>query len=194
MNIKDSKYGFGENPPYSLYQNEDGKWGLVDGNGNILPADFDRIDEYRFSCAFWEVVTFDENEGFELLAWYDLCVVWFNFTWDDPAYPEEFAGYLWKKSEKEIGEYADIVLRLMSNENIWLLQAIIENHRLSNSNDDEEYDLWYENLIASHPEVKVASTTNKMIDFIMRDNTIDQDLRCALWHAKVQLDYDLQDF
>ncbi|MDE6560938.1 MAG: hypothetical protein K2K75_06140 [Muribaculaceae bacterium] len=69
----DSKYGFGENPPYSLYQNEDGKWGLVDGIGNRLPADFERLDEHRFSCVPWEVVTFDEQEGFDLQSWYDPC-------------------------------------------------------------------------------------------------------------------------
>lgn len=35
-----SEYGLGKTPPYSLYENEIKKWGLVDGNGNKLPAIF----------------------------------------------------------------------------------------------------------------------------------------------------------
>ena len=31
--MKDDVYGSGKNPPYSLYQGEDGKWGLIDGSG-----------------------------------------------------------------------------------------------------------------------------------------------------------------
>ncbi|MDE7419248.1 MAG: DNA-protecting protein DprA [Muribaculaceae bacterium] len=31
----ENKYGFGENPPYSLYKNEYGKWELVDGTCNM---------------------------------------------------------------------------------------------------------------------------------------------------------------
>lgn len=69
----DNRYGFEENPPYSLYQAENDKWGLIDGSGNKLEAAFTRLDETRFSCVPWEVVTFDEKEGFSLLAWYDPC-------------------------------------------------------------------------------------------------------------------------
>ena len=190
----DSKYGFGKNPPYSLYQNEDGRWGLVDGSGNRLRADFERLDEYRFSCVPWEVVTFDEKDGFELQGWYDPGEVWFNFTWGNPAYPEEYGGYLWKKSGKEIGEYADVLFRVMLKEHIWLAEAIVENGRRSKSNDYDETEKWHKGLIDSHPEIKDASITNKMIDSIMRENTVDPDLRCALWRAKVELDYDLKDF
>ena len=189
----DSKYGFGKNPPYSLYQNVDGKWGLVDGSGKRLPADFERIDEHSFSCVPWEVVIFDEKEGFELQGWYDPCEVWFNFTWDDAAYPEEYAGYLWKISKHGIAEYSQTLFALLPENSHWLAKAIVDNDRMSESDDYDEAGKWYECLIASHPEVKDALSTNKMIDHIMRDNTIDTDLRCALWQAKVQLDYDIQD-
>lgn len=32
------EYGYGGKPPFSLYQNENGKWGLIDGEGNKLAA------------------------------------------------------------------------------------------------------------------------------------------------------------
>ena len=69
--MPDKKYGFGDNPPYSLYQSDNGMWGLIDGSGNKLEAVFNRGENDCFSCVPWEVVTFDEQDGFELLAWYD---------------------------------------------------------------------------------------------------------------------------
>lgn len=67
-----SKYGNGVNPPYSLYQGDDGKWGLVDKDGRKLDAVFSRAgNDNRFSCVPWEVVAFDEQEGFDLIAWCD---------------------------------------------------------------------------------------------------------------------------
>lgn len=190
-----NKYGFGENPPYFLYQNEDGKWGLVDGSGNRLPADFERLDEHRFSCVPWEIVTFNETEGYELQCWYDPCEVWFNFTWDDPAYPEEYAGYLWKRSKKEIAEYSQILFALLPQKSHWLAKAIVDNdNRISKKDDYDDAEKWYNSLIDSNPEVKDASVTNNMIDHIMRDKTIDSDIKCTLWQAKVSLDYKIRNY
>lgn len=69
---KFDKYGNGVNPPYSLYQAPDGKWGLIDGSGKKLEAAFQRIDDNSFSCVPGEVVSFDPQEGFDLLAWASL--------------------------------------------------------------------------------------------------------------------------
>lgn len=73
-------YGFSKNPPYSLYQAENGKWGLIDGSGNKLAAEFKRGDKDCFSRVPWEIVTFNPEEGFELQTWYDPDEVWFNFN------------------------------------------------------------------------------------------------------------------
>ena len=62
-------YGNG-NPPFTLYQSERGLWGLVDRDGYKLPAVF-----YRKDDKFWrepnEILSFDTEEGFELLSWFD---------------------------------------------------------------------------------------------------------------------------
>lgn len=41
----DNCYG-NDNPPYSLYQNEFGFWGLMDSEGVCLPAVFSRDGDY----------------------------------------------------------------------------------------------------------------------------------------------------
>lgn len=72
--MADTKYGLGENPPYSLYSVErEGEtlWGLVDKDGNRLDAVFHRTEDDRFYCVPHEVVEFDPEEGFSLLAWFD---------------------------------------------------------------------------------------------------------------------------
>lgn len=67
-NQKCSPYGFGENPPYSLYMTENGKWGLVDKDGVRLPAIFERDGDNCFSSSINEVVSFDEKAGFLFVA------------------------------------------------------------------------------------------------------------------------------
>ncbi len=101
-----SKYGFGKNPPYSLYQAPDGKWGLIDGSGQKLAADFKRGNGNCFSCVPWEVVCFDPQEGFELQSWFDPDEVWFNFTFNDKDYPPEFGHYLWERTKETIWEHS----------------------------------------------------------------------------------------
>ncbi len=43
----DGRYENG-NPPYSLYQGDDGKWGLVDKDGTRLPAVFKGLMKIGF--------------------------------------------------------------------------------------------------------------------------------------------------
>lgn len=61
--IENNKYGLGENPPYRLYQAPTEKWGLIDGDGTKLDADFELLPNDNFSCCPWEAVTFDEQEA-----------------------------------------------------------------------------------------------------------------------------------
>lgn len=186
--INENPYGMGENPPYTLYQADNGKWGLIDGAGKHLDAIFDRLDGDRFSQAPWEVVTFDPQEGFELLAWYDPCEVWFNFTWEDAAYPDEFAGLLWQNSKNEVGHYKDTLYSLIPSKDHWLIDEILNVDNLDRMEDDEFYWL-IDTKLASHPQLADASVTNPMLDPIMRNPQTDNDIKIALWKAKVRFDY-----
>lgn len=118
-----------------------------------------------------------------------------RFGSTDPAYPEEYGGYLWKISKHGIAEYSQTLFALLPENSHWLAEALYQNEVFGQRiNDDNEYELWIKNLIESHPEVKEAPITNKTIDSIMRDKTIDSDIKCALWQAKVALDYIIRDY
>lgn len=182
-----SEYGLGQAPPYSLYKSYSGKWGLVDGNGKRLPAVFDRIDENSFSSVPWEVVAFDEDEGFALQAWYDPSEVWFNFTFDNPAYPVEFSGYLWRKPKRKIEEYAETLYELMPDDTHWIINDILKVGELDRM-DDEDFYLYIDAMLYSRPELTDASEVNMLLDPVMRNNNVPADVKIALWQAKVSLD------
>ncbi len=183
----DGRYENG-NPPYSLYQGDDDKWGLVDKDGTRLPAVFKRLDEERFQEAPWSVVTFNHDKGFELLAWCDPCEAWFNFTWDDPRYPEEFSCYLWKKPEKKFLEYKDEIGRLMPSESHWLLDCINEADRIFDIEDEEEYHIAAGQFLANYPQLADAADFNRLLAPVMRNAHVPEDMKIALWQAKVLLD------
>lgn len=183
-------YGFGMKPPYSLYQAENGKWGLIDGRGNKLPAEFKRGDNDCFSRVPWEVVTFDPQEGFDLQAWYDPDEVWFNFTFDNPDYPDEYAGFLWEKSKNDIQHYRDHIYELIPSDDHWLIDVILHEEELGEK-EEEDFDRAIDELLSSYPKLFKPAITNPMIDPVMNNPEIDQDVKIALWRAKVALDYDI---
>lgn len=176
------------NPPYSLYQDENGKWGLVDKDGTKLPAVFKRVDEDRFQEDTWSVVTFNPDEGFELLAWSDPCEAWFNFTFDDPRYPTVFASYLWKKPNKEYQMYENEIRRLIAKEAHWLLDCINEADRILDIEDEEEYHNAIEKFLNNYPQLANAADYNNILDTVMRNTNVSEDIKIALWQAKVSLD------
>lgn len=65
-----SPYGYDSPGPFSLYQDKNDKWGLVDKNGIMLPAMFTSNNNYFYRKAN-EAVYFDAETGFELVAWFD---------------------------------------------------------------------------------------------------------------------------
>lgn len=183
----ESEYGLGQTPPYSLYKNETGKWGLFDGNGKRLPAVFDKIDENRFSSVPWEIVTFNEKEGFELISWYDPCEVWFNFTFNNPAYPKEFATYLWKSPEKKIEEYVDILYSLIPEESDWIIEEVLKVENLDRLNDRDLYSA-IDAMLCNRSKLRDALSVNPLLDPVMRNTNVATDVKVALWNAKVSLD------
>lgn len=190
MQLKDS-YG-SSNPPYTLYQGEDGRWGLVDKDGKRLPAIFERSGD-RFHAFPWETVEFDPDEGMTLVAWFDPCEVWFNFTFDNPAYPEEYAEYLWKKSDELIPECISMIKRSLPEENRWIIDIIAGKNMLELDFEDESGSgKAVEELLTKYPALENAALTSGMIRPAMDDKNLPEAIRIALWKAKVSLDHTIR--
>lgn len=188
----DGRYENG-NPPYTLYQDEDGLWGLIDKDGAMLPAVFKRLDEERFQEEPWSVVMFNPEEGFELLAWSDPCEVWFNFTFDDSRYPAEFAEYLWKKPNKEYQDYKCEIRRFIPAESHWLLDCLEESEWLLDICDDEHPEA-IERFLNNYPQLANAADFNHLLDPIMLNANVSEDIKTVLWQTKVMLDANVRQF
>lgn len=191
-------YGGGVNskPPYSLYQAPDGKWGLVDKDGKHLPAVFNRYED-RFSRVPWEVVTFDEQEGFDLLAWYDPDEVWFNFTWNDDAYPGRWAKLLWDKTGR-FSDYRNLYTDLLSQGSRWIIDALTMYKTLYRLIDYDDFDredrecrLLVSELLNRYPGLSDVATANLLLAPILDNPDIDHTAKATLWYSKVELDYFL---
>ncbi|MCM1451057.1 MAG: hypothetical protein NC102_02260 [Clostridium sp.] len=196
MSLKYNEVYENGNPPYELYQGEDGLWGLVDCKGNKLKAVFKRGEKNHFHCVPWEVVSFNPNEGFELDAWYDPCEVWFNFTWKDPRYPAEFGKYLWRRSEKSINEYEQELKVLLPTDMHWIFDSPRETERILDIDDDEEFHDAIRDFLDKNPHLRSVSIAdyNAMLDPVMRNESVDEDMKSALWRAKVELDFNIRFF
>lgn len=186
------------NPPYTLYQAPDGKWGLVDKDGVKLPAKFERHDD-RFSAVPWEVVTFNEQEGWDLLAWYDPCEVWFNFTWDDAAYnSEKWGKLLWKKNDKEVEKYLPLYFECVPEKDRWLIDAIsifISKEKeidYFKPESDECMSNLLKQLLAQYPELDRLGKLNDLLAPVLDNPDIPEDAKVVLWSGKVSLDYELR--
>lgn len=196
LNYKYNEVYENGNPPYELYQGEDGLWGLVDCKGNKLKAVFKRDDNNHFSCVPLEVVSFNPNEGFELVSWYDPCEVWFNFTWEDSRYPSEFGKYLWDRPEKSFDEYEPKLRALLPDDIHWIFDSLKETDRILDIDDDKECHDAIKDFLGKNPHLRSVSVAeyNKLLDSVMRCENIDEDMKIALWNAKVSLDYNIRFF
>ncbi len=185
-------YGNG-NPPYLLYQAEDGKWGLIDSSGNKLGAVFERGESDCFTCVPWEVVSFDPEEGFELVAWYDPCEVWFHFTTESPEYPSAFNHFLWEKQTQKLQDVKEEILPILPEEAHWLIECMLLAERNKEADWDEE-ERQIEAMLKQYPTLAQPKESNNLLDPIMRNNDISEDIQRTIWTAKVTLDYQIRDY
>lgn len=195
-----SLYGYDNHPPFSLYQDDDGKWGLIDADGVRLPAVFNRsADGEVFSRVPWETVTFDVNEGFELLAWYDPDEVWFNFTFNNLSYPEKWGNLLWKKEKGTIDDYFTIYLDNLPEKDRWLIHILSDFfHKIKEIekqgviDDEPMMRETMQDFLCRHPQLYLFAELNNMLAPVLDNPDIPEDTKVVLWCGKVCLDYELR--
>lgn len=195
---KPSPYGYDNRPPFTLYQDDNGLWGLIDADGVRLPAEFRRSDDGEiFSRVPWENVCFDSQEGFELLSWYDPEEVWFKFTFDDPAYhPEKWGKYLWRRERGTIDEYLSVFTGIIPDKDAWLIHLLSDYSRIIKETDSDDDDMIMKKLLQRHPcpdhDLPGFAGWNDLLAPILDNPDIPEDAKVVLWCGKVSLDHDLR--
>lgn len=180
-----SPYGYDNPGPFTLYQAEDGKWGLMDRDGVKLPAKFTRGDNDTFSCSFNEVVTFDPKEGFTLLAWFDPFEAWYNFTFNNPDYPEQYVDYMFYQSRYGVPDKRENYVPLLRQCRMvpqWLRDLLIES--CNPEFDDEKIGEQY-------PRLLNFGETNALLASTMESPDVPQNVKATLWVTKVRFDFKI---
>lgn len=183
-------YGYDNPGPFTLYRASNGKWGLVDANGVHLPAEFDRAGD-RFSRSFNEIVTFDPAEGFELLAWFDPSEAWYNFTFDNPDYPEEYVDYIFHPRKYGVPAERALhipLLRRCTSVPRWLLHCLEIGCTPSFNEIDSHLPA---QMAEKHPELLNFAQTNALLRSTLASADVPDQLKATLWIAKVHLDYEI---
>lgn len=111
----------------------------------------------------------------------------------DSNYPEEFADYLWKRPERDFSEY-ETEIRQMLPELYWLFDSINEADRILAIDDENEYRRSISSLIEQYPQLKSIPEYNTCLDPVMRSDDLSEDMKIALWQAKVKLDDNIRLF
>ncbi len=188
-------------PPYSLYQASDGKWGLIDGDGNRRAAIFTRSesDPEIFRKVPWESLFFDEQRGLDIIAWYDPSEVWFNFTFDDDIYPQRWGKLLWEQ-EGDFSDYSELYGTLLPDSSRWLLDAI-DCYRTREQEidypdadrEDRELSQLADELLSRYPGLYDIAGSNELLAPVLDNDSVTRKAKVTLWRAKVDLDGFLND-
>ena len=189
-----------DNPPYTLYQSPDGKWGLRDKDGVKLPAEFQRTDDDIFSRVPWESVVFSEKEGFEFLSWYDPWEIWFSFTFNNPDYhPEKWGTLLWKNERGVIDDYRTVYLDNLSEKDAWLIHVLSDYSRkikeIEESDCDDDDTIvgeMMQKFLYLYPELNRFADLNELLAPILDNPNVPEDAKVVLWCGKVSLDSELR--
>lgn len=185
MTSEANKYGAAENPPYSLYQAENGLWGLIDKDGNKLEAAFKRGNNDHFSCTPYEVVTFDEEEGFTLLVWGE---PWWDTTFSLAEFPMEFNQYLVPRFESHEFTEGDKnrINDVLATAELTDLQRQITEELISyielEELDDDEWDVAEENWFSEHPKIDMQVRVDTLAE-MLRTFGFDEKTKESIWFA-----------
>lgn len=202
---KPSPYGYDNRPPFTLYQGDNGLWGLIDADGVRLPAEFRRSDDGEiFSRVPWESVCFDSQEGFELLSWYDPEEVWFNFTFNNPDYPSRWQKLLWTKVNGQFHDFRESYSLLLPEHDRWLIEALDSltdaekaiEARCGGDCDKEDKEMWdfLDGLVTAYPSLTDFKSMNQLIAPIIDHPDVSVNEKAILWNHKVYFDYCLNEY
>lgn len=182
-------------PPFHLFQNEEGLWGLKDSKDEIYyrPV-YKRSEKEGAENVFVhidqsEVVEFDEEAGFELRAY---CSEPFRETaWSVANYPEEFHDMIWKRlkdrtdtteSDIKILKRLQKTLTLSSQEKLILEMLMLKLKFWQDDLSFDEEDEIEKQLIAKH--YKIPSAQNRvdtLVDLMKKNNLSLQEQEMLIY-------------
>lgn len=170
--------------PFSLYQDENGLWGLVDSTGQKLAAKLERKGEnlYLRDDTFW---LFDAQSGFYPIGDKDEVYAALN-----PAYLPEYIKYVIYRYKYEVPEWPEDcvpILEKCPGLPKWLRDCLIESCDPDFAEDEaRKKQMIKDNRIL----IDIEASTDPIYDVLMSPDVSEQ-VKATLWNVKLKLDYEL---
>ena len=191
MEMKEKKYepvnynGKVFYPPFHLFQNEEGLWGLKDSKDEIYyrPV-YKRSEQEGSENIFYtvnksEVVEFDEEEGFNLLAF---CSEPFReMAWAVANYPDEYHAMIWKRlkdrtdttiSDIEMLNRLQTTLTLAPQEKLILKMLMLRLQLWQDDLSFEEEDEIEKQLVEHHRQIPSPQNRVDILVALMKKNNL----------------------
>lgn len=153
-----------DRPPYSLFQNDAGLWGVKDADGNIqFEAQYLRRTtslgkEIFVHPSMLEILNFTEEDGFGVIAW--CSEPWWEEALEVTTYPEEFIALIEPLLFSGGITPHDMDQQLLFFNGIPSLEPIISELRFcfiyENLKDDEDDEALEEEWFDEHPSTLSA--------------------------------------
>lgn len=172
-------------PPFHLFQNEEGLWGLKDSKDAVYYRPIYKRSEKEGSSNVFvhidqsEVVEFDEEEGFALRAY---CSEPFRETaWSVANYPEEFHDMIWKRlkdrtdtteSDIKILKRLQKTLTLSSQEKLILEMLMLRLQLWQDDLSFDEEDEIEKQLMERHYQISSAQNRVDILVDLMKKNNL----------------------
>lgn len=182
-----------ENPPYTLFQNEAGKWGTKDADGKVYDEPiYKRVEKDDGDVVFFDgytgVCDFNPEHGMDLIVW---CQPWWEdaFGWAD--YPKEYNDLLWDNIKAD---------RKLSDEDSRKIIAFSESHQLTGEQvrtladaafycrwislpDEEDENKYEDEWFDAQTEKLSAQRHVDCLIPLMQDDNVSDELKSTIWYA-----------
>lgn len=180
-------------PPFALFQAEDGRWGIVDANGNVYEKPvYNRLenrDRPLFDDGESGLFSFDETLGMQPCCWGE---PWWAITWEKADFPEEYNEYIWyyiHHPEEDTTEALRHELSLipdnirLSDRQRHIIDGLYMMLRWEKEEDDDKADRMEEEWMSQFPVDENAQPRVDALIELMSVESIPLSCRRALWFA-----------
>lgn len=193
-----------DNPPYSLFQGEDDKWGTKDKDGKVydepiyLRSSVPGSENFFTDSHGLEVVEFDENEGMSLVVW--ASEPWYDLAWSVANYPKEYDDLLWRniQNKRDLGKVdiksiVNVTSKVsLSEEELSLLDLVRKYLEYEEAIEDNSIDIVeeraIENRVLNHSLYsKTADERVNILLPLMKNENLTEEDKSTLWYTLFEL-------
>lgn len=179
--------------PFTLFRNEEGKWGTLDANGNVYDRPiYNRIIRGENNVTYYDgyctACEFNPETGMEILAWGQ---PWWEDAFSWAKYPDEYNYYIFEgiRACRQLKEHDGKQIAAL-NASMDLTpeqhQALSDIEFYSNWNslpDDADDEVLVNDWFNAQPKPLTPQQRVDCLAMLMQSATIDPGMKSTIWYG-----------